>query len=1119
MFKTFVFASVLTITCCIGLGQTREPRFNLISSVEGITPGKINCITRDREGVMWFTEQSNKCILRYDGTHMRRYLNNPKDTNSLGATGYPECIVNDSSGIIWIGFYDGGGLDRLDPATGNFTHYRHQANDAGSLANDTVSALLVDHLGNLWVGTDRGLDLLDQKTGKFKHHSHNPADTTSLSCNRVRALYEDHEGIIWVGTGFVFNPVSTEGGLNRLNRNNGTFSHYLHDPKNPRSLINDKVRAIFEDSRGTFWVGTSGDGLHTMDRKTGLFERHGYNPSDPSQLSRPEFKGGYDHITFITEDPEGAIWIGTFLNGLNRYDPVTKKVTHFGANADKTSGFKDDNPWCAYVSKDGLFLIATQVPDLYRVNLFNNIIPNFSLNHAAVNNFYEESPSVQWFGTDSGLVRKNLTNGTMQVFKNETHSSLGNITNNAVISITKDPQGSLWLGTSGGLNHFNPVTGVFTRFQHDPDKEAGIGGSYITSTHMDQESNLWVGMFNNGLDRMDAKTGLLTHFIHNPSDTNSISNNNVVLIFENEPGDLWTGNWNNGGLNRLNAQTGHFKHYLLQNNITSLLKDGGGTTWAGTQNGLYRYDRNTDEFYKMNEESTGLNISDVNSFVTDDQNNLWIGSSNGIYRFNPKKKESIFYGKESGIQAQYLMYGSAYKMRDGQIFFGNVDGYYSFYPGKLKNSPLVPKIQLTNFWINNQEIKSGRNGVLEAPLSETKEVRLHYNQNVFSFSFNAMDYANADDKQILYKLDGYNKEWRQQGSEPRAYYFNVPPGTYTLRLKAVNTNNGIWQEKDISIIISPPWWKTWWAYCIYVILFIVLAISIDRFQKVRILRAERERTRDREMAQAREIEKAYNELKLTQAQLIQSEKMASLGELTAGIAHEIQNPLNFVNNFSDINKELAGELQQELKSGRIEEAIAISNDLISNEEKINHHGKRADAIVKGMLQHTRSHTSTKESTNINALADEYLRLSYHGLRARDKSFNATMTTDFDPAIGNINIIPQDIGRVLLNLNNNAFYAVSEKKKKQPGNYEPTVSVSTRKVNGKVEIRVKDNGNGIPQKVIDKIFQPFFTTKPAGQGTGLGLSISYDIIKAHGGELKVESKEWEGTEFVIQLPVA
>ncbi len=266
------------------------------------------------------------------------------------------------------------------------------------------------------------------------------------------------------------------------------------------------------------------------------------------------------------------------------------------------------------------------------------------------------------------------------------------------------------------------------------------------------------------------------------------------------------------------------------------------------------------------------------------------------------------------------------------------------------------------------------------------------------------------------------------------------------------------------------------------------------------------------------LEKTLSNLKSTQSQLIQSEKMASLGELTAGIAHEIQNPLNFVNNFSELNTELLEEMKQEIDNSHLEDVKTIANNVIENEQKINHHGKRADAIVKGMLQHSRSSSGVKELTDINALADEYLRLSYHGLRAKDKSFNATLKTDFDQSIGKINIVPQDIGRVILNLLTNAFYVVNEKKQMNIPGYEPTVSISTKKIGSKVEIRVTDNGNGIPQKVLDKVFQPFFTTKPTGQGTGLGLSLSYDIIKAHGGELKVETKEGEGTTFIIQLPI-
>ncbi len=295
-------------------------------------------------------------------------------------------------------------------------------------------------------------------------------------------------------------------------------------------------------------------------------------------------------------------------------------------------------------------------------------------------------------------------------------------------------------------------------------------------------------------------------------------------------------------------------------------------------------------------------------------------------------------------------------------------------------------------------------------------------------------------------------------------------------------------------------------------LFIVIAFLLLRINR---LRKKTNRILEK---QKNALENTLQELKNTQAQLVQSEKMASLGELTAGIAHEIQNPLNFVNNFSEVNSELITEMKGEMDKGNMKEAKAIADDIAENGQKINHHGKRADSIVKSMLQHSRKSTGQKEFTDINALADEYLRLSYQGIRAKDKSFNANTKTNFDAHIGKINIIPQDVGRVLLNLYNNAFYAVAERRKVEGMGYEPTVTVTTKKSGNQVFISVSDNGNGIPQKVSDKIFQPFFTTKPTGQGTGLGLSLSYDIIKAHGGELKAETKQNEGATFIIQLPI-
>ena len=320
--------------------------------------------------------------------------------------------------------------------------------------------------------------------------------------------------------------------------------------------------------------------------------------------------------------------------------------------------------------------------------------------------------------------------------------------------------------------------------------------------------------------------------------------------------------------------------------------------------------------------------------------------------------------------------------------------------------------------------------------------------------------------------------------------------------------------------------QRWWLFSIaaglfssFVVVFLLMRNNKHKQKANVLLQKQKEEINH----QKDKVEEALNDLKSTQSQLIQSEKMASLGELTAGIAHEIQNPLNFVNNFSEVNTELIKEIQderrktQDQRDDKLEDELL--QDIVQNQEKINHHGKRAADIVKGMLQHSRSSSGAKEPTDINALADEYLRLAYHGLRAKDKSFNAVLKTDFDESIGSINVVPQDIGRVILNLITNAFYAVNEKAKQNITGYEPTVSVSTKKEGNKVLISVKDNGNGIPQKILDKIFQPFFTTKPTGQGTGLGLSLSYDIVKAHGGELKVETKEGEGSEFVVQLPVA
>jgi signal transduction histidine kinase len=463
-------------------------------------------------------------------------------------------------------------------------------------------------------------------------------------------------------------------------------------------------------------------------------------------------------------------------------------------------------------------------------------------------------------------------------------------------------------------------------------------------------------------------------------------------------------------------------------------------------------------------------------------------------------------------------------LSNGEVWILGDEGINSIDPKALfeeKNS-IPPKVWITNMTIMDSSYAAPDGDIFTKAIDFTDEIEIAYWQKNLTFEFVALHYLRPEDNQYCWMLEGYDEQWTEPSLNRTASYTNLSPGTYTFRVKGSNAD-GIWNEEGatMKITILPPYWQTVWAYGIYFLAFCGLGFLFIRSQKEAATRKEKDRSRDRELAQAKEVEKAYTTLKSTQSQLIQSEKMASLGELTAGIAHEIQNPLNFVNNFSEINIELIEELQAELKKGDYEEVLTISEDVKDNQQKINHHGKRADAIVKGMLQHSRKSTAIKEPTDINKLADEYLRLAYHGLRAKDKSFNATLETDFDENLGLVNVIPQDLGRVILNLITNAFYAVNEQKTafaKANKEYAPTVSIITKKEGNTVRIIVKDNGNGMPQEIVDKIFQPFFTTKPTGEGTGLGLSMSYDIVsQGHGGTLNVNTQKGEGTEFIISIP--
>jgi signal transduction histidine kinase/ligand-binding sensor domain-containing protein len=1106
---TFLFQ--LLFHFCIG--QNNVLKFNLVEGNNGKSLGKINAITQDPKGFLWFAGQGANCIYRYDGNRLKRFENDSLNPNSLGSN-VIETIYADAKGFIWIGFGDNG-LDQFNPATGIFKHYRNVDSDPGSLAGNSVSCILKDSKGRLWVGTNNGLDYLDDKTGKFIHYQNTPGNPRSLSSNVVNTIYEDRAGTIWIGTGFSwFKKDPLDGGLNRMEPD-GSFTRFMHDPKDPKSLINNKVRAIFEDSRGIFWVGTNSDGLHTMDRTFGKFERHRYNPDKPDQLSRPPLtpEDMNDPITFIREDANGAIWIGTRGGGINRYDTLTKKITNYI----NSNGFPDRSGWFAFKSSDGVFWISTEDNNLYRVD---PIPPKIRNNEGVVvNKFLEDKNGFLWAGTDGlGLWQYDQNKKLLQQNKSDARST-DSLFHNELLTLFQISPDTMLLGSFYGFGLLNGKKKVFSKIIFDTNFKAGIHP--ITGIYQAKSGSIWITRLlpkdvKGGLIELNPGDGSFKEFIPEKTEMKGFRFGSVYGFLEDRDGGIWTtdNTWDLKIIH-LNSQTGKLSQYL-EGYQSILFEDSDGIIWAGTGRGLFRFDKKANRFFPFYDPQSEVKESFTNGIIEDKEKNLWVSTPSAFIKINPARNQTTLYGKKYGISPNNLI-GGIFKKADGEILLGNKNGFYSFYPGELALPKTTPVINITDIFINTLPLKTSQKNPQEKSIEELSEISLAHNENNITFDFALTDYQLPALIKYFTRLEGYDSVWHETGAEKSAYYYNVSPGKYTFRVKAFNSD-GIMFEKMMAIQIHPPWWKTWWAFVMYGLLFISLLYVADHIQKKRIIQNEREKAQAFELAQAKEIEKAYHELRSAQAQLIQSEKMASLGELTAGIAHEIQNPLNFVNNFSEINVELIDEASKAMDADNMEEAKELLMSLRENEEKIHYHGQRADGIVKSMLQHSRTSTGIKEPTEINALADEYLRLAYHGLRAKDKTFNAKMETDFDHAIGKVNIIPQDIGRVLLNIYNNAFYAVMERKKIIGDAFEPVVSVVTKKINNQIEIRVKDNGPGIPQKVIDKIFQPFFTTKPAGQGTGLGLSLSYDIVKAHNGEFKVETKEGEWTEFIIRLPV-
>ena len=438
---------------------------------------------------------------------------------------------------------------------------------------------------------------------------------------------------------------------------------------NPYSLINNKIQAICEDSRGVFWIGTAGDGLHTMNRATGEFERHLYDPAQPEKLSRSPVKnasGGYDHITFITEDALGNMWIGTLGNGINYYDPKTGKMIHY-TNQNTSSGFTDNSGWSFCISRDGILWIGTFQGGLFSIDPYHKTIPHISVGHS-VGSFMDEAMNSLWIGTDEGLILQNKATGTSKKFVHDRNPT--SISDDNIRSMFRDREGILWIGTGNGLNRFNTQSNDFTRYQNDPKEINSISPGSIWVIEDGGGDSLWIGT-SNGLDLMNKRTGKFTHLRNNPKDTNSLSGNEVISLARDKSGNLWVGTFPFGGLNYFDRKTGTFKHFLKGRSIGSLHLNTHGILWVGTNgDGVYTANNSGADFIKFTRPGNAIGYAAVNSILEDDQKNIWISALNtGVFKINPHTSQSALFDDKNGINTGNLNFKAGYVSKDGEDLF------------------------------------------------------------------------------------------------------------------------------------------------------------------------------------------------------------------------------------------------------------------------------------------------------------------------------------------------------------------------------------------------------------------------------------------------------------------
>ena len=821
---------------CPMLAGPGSINFEHLSTEQGLSQSTTNAIAQDAQGFMWFGTQDG--LDRYDGYGFAIFKHDPSDSLSI-SDNYIWSLLLDRNGDLWIGTLNNG-LNCYKAGGNTFARFTHHPSDPASLANNDVTSLCQDSSGNLWIGTwGGGVDRFEESTGTFVHYRHDPASANSLVDDHVRCMTADRDGRVWIGTW---------GGLALLNVRDNSFTSFLHDRGNPRSIGDNNITSLIVDDDGAVWVGTNEGGMNRMDPATRFFDRFEPDQTEP-------FTASAKSVLSFCRGSSGHLWAGTLQGGLYDIDPTTKSCTIYRHDAFNPETISSDKIYALFKDRTGALWIGTADGG---VSQFDPHRPQFlhyrkdpadpgSLSNNTVRAIFQDHAGALWVGTLGGGLDRLADRRHGFVHYRHAANNPRSLSSNSVLAVFEDREGEVWIGTEdAGLNRYDRNSDSFVQYHNGIEGRRNILGNSIMAIYEDRRGDLWVGTTGRGAQRYDRRKDTFVPFPLGNVPAERENGSSVWAIHEDNEGQIWFGTWGIG-LVRYDPASGAFKRYrfdptdrtsLSNNTVWCFYEGADSVMWLGTWGGgIDRYDRAGDRFSHWTDRD-GLPNNTVYGILPDASGSLWLSTNDGLCRFTPSENSFRVYNELDGLQSDEFNQGAFCRGRDGELYFGGNNGFNCFQPESIRTNLHIPPVVLTKVSIFNQPVQPGRSPSGEA------QIFLSYAQSFLSFEFAALDYMAPGKNGYAYRLEGVDKDWVYCGSRRYAAYTHLDGGTYLFRVKGSN-NDGVWNDNGASIrlLISPPFWETWWFLAGSLSLAALAGLSLYRGRVRKLVADERLRTR------------------------------------------------------------------------------------------------------------------------------------------------------------------------------------------------------------------------------------------------------------------------------------